>query len=86
MGAMENVTIRRTFAIGNFESLCVEATAEGKTIEEARLLASKKVLELSKQEFIRIFSIRGQNINGNPWEQVVMELQGVEAELSTFRS
>ena len=78
---MERISIRRTFNIGNFESLSVEATAEADNIEHARLLASKQVLELAQQELVRIFNIRHHNINSSPWDQVLMELAGVKKEL-----
>lgn len=80
---MERITVRRTFAIGNFESITIEAVAEHADANYARILASKKVLELAQQEMIRIFNVRPQNVNNNPWDQVHLELHGLQAELET---
>jgi hypothetical protein len=79
---MQRITLRRTFAIGNFETLSFEAVGEDDDLNKARLKAAKMILELAQQEYIRIFNIRIQNINNSPWDQVAMELIGVNSELS----
>jgi hypothetical protein len=78
---MHKIVMRRTFNIGNFETVGAEAIGEHEDAEKARLIATKQVLEAIKQECIRIFNIRIQNTHSNPWEQVNMELDGVNAEL-----
>ena len=80
---MERVTVRRTFAIGNYETISFEAVAEHVDANYARLLATKKVLEMAQKDMIRIFNVRIQNVNNNPWDQVVLELNGLEVELQT---
>ena len=78
---MHKVILRRTLNIGNFESISAEAVGEHEDFEKARVIASKYVLETLKQELIRIFNIRIQNTHSNPWDQVNMELDGVNTEL-----
>jgi hypothetical protein len=78
---MHKVILRRAFNLGNFETLHIEATGEDNDLNQARLKAAKAVLELAQQEFVRIFNIRVQNINNNPWDQVALELNGINAEL-----
>lgn len=78
---METVIIRRTFWIGNYETFSIEASGQGTNINQARLLASKNVLELAQQEMIRIFGIRVQNTTSSPYDQVVLELTGINNEL-----
>ena len=79
---MQKIILRRTFNIGNFETLHIEAIGEDNDINRARLKASKAVLELAQQELIRILNIRVQNVNNSPWDQITMELNGVNSELS----
>ena len=79
---MERVTVRRCLSIGNYETVTIESAAEAETAEKARVLASKKVLELLKQELICTFGIGGQNLLSNPWDLVTMELSGIDQELS----
>jgi hypothetical protein len=80
---MTKIVVRRTFNIGNFETIAAEAIGEHEDPEKARLIAVKQVLETIKQECIRIFNIRIQNTHSNPWVQVNMELDGVNSELIT---
>ena len=78
---MTKVTIRRTFNIGDFETISIEASGEHENPTIARLLASKQILEFAQQEMVRIFNLRTRNTKNSPWEQVISELSGVSAEL-----
>ena len=78
---MQTITLRRTFNIGDYESLSVETTAQHEDISVARLIATKQILEQAQQEMVRIFNIRVNNTLNSPWEQVLMELKGVRTEL-----
>jgi hypothetical protein len=84
---MDNIVIRRTFNLGNFESLSIErplvleGIGEAEDLNRARLLATKQILEAAQKEMIRIFNLRVQNITGNPYTQVELELAGIKAEL-----
>ena len=80
---MHRITLRRTFNIGNYESISAEATGEHEDQNQARLLASKLVLEAVQQELIRILNIRASNVHSNPWDQVLMELNGVNSEFNS---
>lgn len=78
---MEIVTIRRTFSLGDFETLTIEATAEDSDLRKARLLASQKVLQMASDEMVRIFHYRMSSIDGNPYDKVQNELSGINQEL-----
>lgn len=81
---MTKITLRRTFNIGDFETLSIEAVGEHQNPSVARLVASKQVLELAQQEMVRIFNLRAHNTKNSPWEQVNLELAGVSSELSNL--
>ena len=79
---MHKITLRRTLNIGNYETISAEAMGEHEDTQKARLIASKIVLETLQQELIRIFNIRIANTHSSPWDQVLMELDGINAELT----
>lgn len=78
---MHKITIGRTFNIGNYESIKLEASAEHEDANTARLLASRTVIELVQMELIRIYNVRNNNLNYDPWIQTTMELAGLNTEL-----
>jgi len=85
---MHKLPVRRTFNIGNYESLSYEYVGEHEDLQKARLIASKVILEVAQQEMIRIFGVRASLMNSSPiekfvWNQVVMELNGVNTELGS---
>ena len=53
-------------------------------MQKARLIASKAILEAIQQELIRILNIRGciAKTHSSPWDQVTMELAGINSELT----
>ena len=51
-------------------------------MQKARLIASKAILEVIQQELIRILNIRIANTHSSPWDQVTMELNGINSELA----
>jgi len=73
----ETVTIRRTFNIGGYETLAIEVSASGYTLEEANLQATNKVLQLAKIQLERVYENRIKNINNNPYDQIILELQSL---------
>lgn len=80
---MHRITIRRTLSIGDYESLSIEATGEHADINRARLLASQQILNLAQAEMARIFNVRLQNVRNSPWDQVLIELNQVNAEIGS---
>ncbi len=82
--SMASITIRRAFNLGNFETVSVEVTGEGVTLEEARLCANKDLLMSAQQEMTRIANARVGNVNNNPLDQVSLELQIINQQLSTL--
>jgi hypothetical protein len=81
---MEKIVLRRTINIGNYETISFEASAEHEDLNIARILAVRKIIELAQQEMVRIFSIRVQNTTNSPWDQMVLELQGLNIELDNL--
>ena len=81
---MEKVIYRRTLNIGDFESLSFETTAEHEDLNTARLLAAQKFLDLCRTELIRIYNIKVAS-NGNAYDRVEAELNGIQTELTHLR-
>lgn len=79
------IQIRRTFNLGNYESLTIEGIGDNPDPNIARLLATQQILWAAQQEMIRIFNIRTLNVHSSPWEQVQLELSGITAELNGAR-
>ena len=69
--------------MGNYESISVEASGEHDNINVARLIATRKALEIAYIEMARIFNVRVQNINSSPFDQVQYELAVIKSELGT---
>jgi len=85
---MHKIALRRTFNIGNYESLSVEATGEHDDAKQARLIASRLILEAAQLEMIRIFHVRSttncsQSVEQLIWNHILLELNGVLAELNS---
>ena len=81
---MEKINYRRTLRIGDFETISFETFGEHEDLNTARLIAVTKFLELSKLELIRIYNIKVAS-NGNAYDRVEDELEGVYAELTQLR-
>ena len=81
---MEKVVLRRTIYLGNYETLNFEAGAEHEDINMARILAMRKIIFMAQQEMVRIFNVRVQNVSNNPWDQMALELQGLNIELESL--
>lgn len=81
---MEKVTIRRTFSLGrdSFESISIEATGEGQTLEAARLCATHKVLELARIELNRVLQVKPMDVKDSVWDRVNLELNWIIGELN----
>jgi len=88
---MHKLPIRRTFNIGNYESLSVEWTGEHEDIQQARLLANRQILEIVQQDLIRIVNTRAAagvttpllfDIQNHLWQQLSLELEGINRELN----
>jgi hypothetical protein len=89
---MHKVLIKRTFNIGNFESISIEWTGEHEDIQKARLLANKQIIEIVQQDLIRIINVRAAagvttpliyDIQNHLWQQLTLELTGINAELNS---
>jgi len=88
---MHKVTIKRTFNIGNFESLSLEWTGEHEDVNKARLLANRQILEIVQRDLIRIIHSREAagvttpiiyETQNHLWYQLSLELDGINQELN----